>query len=243
MNTPLADFAADVGPQLDRLRLGVMRSAVDLGMKSGMLAGSGLDPDTVTVFAMLRNAYPDRVVPLRNFRAAYVYHDPAKFDLAHSRMVEVGVVAATPGEALTLSDSGREVMQRMRAVSAQAAEGLWGTDALPVLVLADRCLQAASATALPDGAFHVVAPPHDEPGDSDATRLAERLTGLRWHRFDAHVAAWTSAGLTAASVAELGPGPRRDEIEADTNERAGEAYGPLTPADRAFLLEALGRLA
>jgi hypothetical protein len=195
------------------------------------------------VFAMLRNASPDRAVPLRNFRAAYVYHEPAKFDQALSRMVETGVVAVAPGEVLTLSDSGRELIWQVRAVNAQAAEGLWGTGALPVLTLVDRCLQAALTTALPHGAFHLVAPPHDEPDDSDAARLAERLTGLRWHRFDAHVAAWTSAGLTAASVRDLGPGPRRDEIEADTNERAGQAYRALTPEERATLLEALRGLA
>jgi hypothetical protein len=220
-----------------------MRAAVDLGMKSGMLAGSGLDPDTFTVFAMLRNAYPDRVVPLRNFRAAYVYHDPAKFDQALSRMIETGVVAVEQGQELTLSDSGRELMSQVRTVSAQAAEGLWGTDALPVLTLADRCLVAATSTADPDGAFHVVAPPYDGPEDSDAARLAERLTGLRFHRFDAHVAAWTSAGLTAASVNDLGPGPLRDEIEADTNERAGQAYEALTPEERATLLDGLRGLA
>ena len=220
-----------------------MRTAVDLGMKSGVLARSGLDPDTFTVFAMLRNAYPERPVPLRSYRAAYVYHDPAKFDQALSRMVDTGVVAVAPNQVLTLSDSGRELISQVRAVSAQAAEGLWGTDPLPVLPLADRCLLAASTTATPAGAFHLVAPPHDEVEDSDATRLAERLTGLRWHRFDAHVAAWTSAGLTAASVTDLGPGPLRDEIEADTNERAGQAYGALTSEERATLLEALRGLA
>ena len=154
-------------------------------------------------------------------------------------MTETGLVAVSPTRVLTLSDSGRGLIAQVRAVSAQAAEGKWGTAALPVLTLADRCLAAAFTTAAPYGAFHLVAPPHDEPVDSDATRLAERLTGLRWHRFDAHVAAWTSAGFTAASVADLGPGPVRDEIEASTNERAGHAYGALTPDERADLLQSL----
>jgi hypothetical protein len=203
MSAPLADFAAEIGPQLDRLRLGVMRAAVEAAMKSGMLAGSGLDPDMLAVFAMLRNAYPDRSVPVRNFRAPYIYQDSAKFEAALSRMVETGLVDIARTESVTLSEPGRILTAQIRAVTAQAADDLWGSDLLPVLPLADRCLLAAAATATADGAFHLVAPPHDEPDDSDATRLAERLTGLRWHRFDAHVAAWTSAGLSAHSVTDL----------------------------------------
>lgn len=242
MSTPVALFASDVAPHLDRLRLGVMRASVDLGMRSGVFAGSGLDPDTLRVFAMLRNAYPDRAVPVRNFRAAYVYQEPAAFESALSRMREVGLVEAPTADVVRLSDSGRALISQVRAAGAQAAEGLWGRDALPVQALADRCLLSASATSHPDGAFRLVAPPYDEPEDSDATRFAERLTGLRFHRFDAHVAAWTAAGLTAESVTALRPGPERDAIEASTNERAGEAYADLSPHERTALLDGLRAL-
>jgi hypothetical protein len=217
-----------------------MRAAVDAGRRSGIFAGSGLDPDTLTVFALLRNTYPDRSVPVRNFRAPFIYQDPAKFETALSRMVETGLVDIAPTRSVTLSDHGRVLITQVRDLSAQAATDLLGSGTLPVFPLADRCLLAAAATATPDGAFHLVAPPHDEPDDSDAIRLAERLTGLRWHRFDAHVAAWTSAGLSAQSVTDLGPGQERDEIEAGTNERAGQAYAVLTPDERTTLLQGLG---
>ena len=46
----------------------------------------------------------------------------------------------------------------------------------------------------------VMAPSFEPDGASDAALLAERLTVLRLHRFDAHVAAWRAAGLTATQI-------------------------------------------
>ncbi len=216
-------------------------------MRSGALPRSGLDPDTGRVFAMLRNAYPDRAVPLRNYRAAYVYQDPATFDGALARMIETGLVKkATPAsspESVVLSASGRDLMARIRQVGAQVADGRWGRETGPLLELVDRCLTRAAETAVPEGAFHLVAPRHDEPDDSTSARLAEGLTGLRFHRFDAHVAAWRAAGFTAASITALEPGPERDQIEADTNERAGQAYAALTVGEQSSLLQGLTELA
>jgi len=147
----LADFAAEIGPHLDRLRLGVMREPVEAGAKLGMFAGSGLDPDT--------------------------------------RLVETRLVHIAPTKSMSLSGRGRVLISQVRGLNAPAVTDLLGSGTLPVLPLADRCLLAAAAT-----------------------RLAERLTGLRWHRFDAYVAAWTSAGLSARSVTDLEPrsGTRQD---------------------------------
>jgi hypothetical protein len=242
MATDLAQCAAAIAAHLDRLRLGVMRASMELGMKSGILAGAGLDPDTFTVFAMLRNAYPDRAVRVENYRAAYIYQNPAKFSDALALMLRSGHVVEVD-QAVLLSPSGRELMARVRQVGAQAANEVWGEGPHPVLALADRCLAAAETTATSDGAFWLVAPPHDEPEDSPAARLAERLTCLRWHRFDAHVSVWRAKGLNATSVSELAPGALRDEIEADTNDRAGRAYAPLTSEERAALISALSALA
>ncbi|MDP1820138.1 MAG: hypothetical protein Q8K58_09650 [Acidimicrobiales bacterium] len=72
--------------------------------------------------------------------------------------------------------------------------------------------------------------------------LAERLTPLRFHRFDAHVAAGRSVGLTAETVQDLPPGDQRDVIEAETNARAGAPYEVLTPSERFELCAGLGAL-
>jgi hypothetical protein len=241
MTTDLAQCAADIAPHLDRLRMGVMRASMELGMKSGILAGAGLDPDTFTVFAMLRNAYPDRAVRVENYRAAYIYHDPEKFSVVFELMLRSGHVVEVD-QTVVLSPTGRELMTKVREVGAQAANDMWGEGPHPVLALADRCVAAAATTASSGGAFWLVAPPHDEPADSEAARLAERLTCLRWHRFDAHVSAWRAKGLSATEAGELGPGPLSDDIEADTNERAGTAYAPLSPQERASLISALAAL-
>jgi hypothetical protein len=72
--------------------------------------------------------------------------------------------------------------------------------------------------------------------------LAERLTPLRFHRFDAHVAAWRAAGLTVEQVVALGPGPERTAIEEATNLAAARPYEVLTPAERFDLCAGLGAL-
>ncbi|HET7900802.1 MAG TPA: hypothetical protein VFL59_06405, partial [Candidatus Nanopelagicales bacterium] len=239
----LASYAAQVGPQLDRLRLGVMKAAVELGMRSGMLRGSGLDPDAFTVFAMLRNAYPRRAVPLRNYRAAYVYQEPAAFDRALAQMIGAQLVELSDADSVVLSAAGRDLMADVRRTGAQAAEGRWGSEVGPLLDLSDRCLVRAAESAQADGAFHLVAPPADEPDDSEAARFAERLTGLRFHRFDAHVASWAAAGFTAATIAALDPGPERDAVEGETNRRAGGPYDALTGDERTLLLEGLAHMA
>ena len=40
---------------------------------------------------------------------------------------------------------------------------------------------------------------------------------LRYHRADAHAAAWQAAGLTSAAIRQMAAGPARDAIEVETN--------------------------
>ncbi|MDP1806171.1 MAG: hypothetical protein Q8K72_13450 [Acidimicrobiales bacterium] len=73
-------------------------------------------------------------------------------------------------------------------------------------------------------------------------RLAERLTPLRFHRFDAHVAAWEAEGLTAQEVQTLDAGPVRDRIEEATNRLSATPYAVLDAGERVELLGGLGAL-
>ena len=145
MDARLADFAAEIGPHLDRLRLGVMREPVEAGAKLGMFAGSGLDPDTLTVTAMLRNTYPDRSVPVRNLRAPFIYQEPAKFETALSRLVETRLVNIAPAKSVTLSDQGRVLISQVRGLNAQAATDFLGSGTIPSY----RWQAAASSPRLP----------------------------------------------------------------------------------------------
>ncbi len=103
----------------------------------------------------------------------------------------------------------------------------------PVLAAADR-----------DGgdAWRAMAPAFEPERAGPGLRLLTRLGTIRYHRADAHAAAWQAAGLTAAEVVALPSGPVRDAIEADTNRRASTPYAALAPVERAALRDDLRAL-
>ena len=85
--------------------------------------------------------------------------------------------------------------------------------------------------------------PYEPAGAAAAALLLHtRLSVLRYHRADAHAAAWHAAGLTGAAIQQLPAGPARDAIKADTNRRAGPPYATLTPDERITFLAGLAAL-
>lgn len=101
-------------------------------------------------------------------------------------------------------------MGRLHLAGAQAVTELWGSNgstAVSALPLVERALVAAAPSGGPG--FALMTPTYDAPGASTEVKLSERLAGLRLHRFDAHVASWTGAGLTADAVKALGHGAER----------------------------------
>ena len=87
-----------------------------------------------------------------------------------------------------------------------------------------------------------MAPPY-EPADATAgVLLHHRLSVLRYHRADAHAAAWQAAGLTSEAMTQLPAGPVRAAIEAETNRRAGVPYATLSVDERIALLAGLAAL-
>ncbi|AVT30889.1 hypothetical protein C6361_16935 [Plantactinospora sp. BC1] len=91
-------------------------------------------------------------------------------------------------------------------------------------------------------AFEAMAPPYEPDGSPPGVLLLNRLGTLRYHRADAHAAAWQAAGHTARSIAELAAGPERIAIELETDRRAAGPYAVLTPAERLRLLADLAAL-
>jgi hypothetical protein len=65
---------------------------------------------------------------------------------------------------------------------------------------------------------------------------------LRYHRADAHAAAWQAAGFTGEAMKQMPAGPTRDAVEAETNRRAGVPYAVLSPEERITLLAGLTAL-
>lgn len=83
-----------------------------------------------------------------------------------------------------------------------------------------------------------------DPRGGPAVRLFERCNALRYHRADAHAAAWQAVGLTATSVALVpSADPVRRDVETVTNRLASRPYRPLSTVERDGLVTALCRLA
>ncbi|MEO3745271.1 hypothetical protein [Plantactinospora sp. B5E13] len=93
-----------------------------------------------------------------------------------------------------------------------------------------------------NGAFGAMAPPYEPDGTPPGVLLLNRLGTLRYHRADAHAAAWQAAGHTARSIVALAPGAERLAIEWETDRRAAGPYAVLTPPERLRLLADLATL-
>ncbi len=87
-----------------------------------------------------------------------------------------------------------------------------------------------------------MAPPYEPEGTGPGLRLFNRLAALRYHRADAHAAAWRSVGLSASEIVDLRDGPERTAIEAETNRRASAPYGALSETERDTLYDILLKL-
>ena len=242
---PLAPelVAARIAPVIDRLRLAVARRAKQVATAAGVPGTAGVGEPAFQLFMMMRNTLPDRALCLEQLGAPFVYQRPGAAKARVDELRAADLVEGTTDARIRLSTRGRELMERLVVVGADAVTELWGSGAstAPALLpLVDRALAAAAPSG--GAGFALMSPAYDAPHATAETKLSERLAGLRFHRFDAHVAAWTAAGLTAQEVKALEPGPEREAIEAETNRRAAVAYAALDPWERLDLVAGLGAL-
>ena len=91
-------------------------------------------------------------------------------------------------------------------------------------------------------AYATVAPPYEPPHASAGLLLHSRLSVLRYHRQDAHAAAWQAAGHSYTSIRQLPAGAEREAIEAETNRRDAAPYASLTADERLVFLAGLAAL-
>ena len=210
---------------------------------AGLVRDLGLDKPMAMVVGNLRNLAPDRVVPRSAVLAVFAYQPASVVDHGIDGAIRAGLVDEAEGGQLRLSERGRALAAEMLAEGDTVARELWSGHEGRVMTLAGLAGRAVQAAASDGGdAFAVMAPSDEPAGASDAALLAERLTGLRFHRFDAHVAAWRAAGLTADQIKALLPGAERAAIEADTNRRAATPYAALDASERLDFLAGLAAL-
>ena len=233
--------ASLVAPVVDRLRLSIHRATQ--GCVADVTREHGLDQSMSAVIGNLRNVAPGSPIARASILSVYVYQDTSVIDRKIDGLVEAGLLTDLGDGQVRLTEVGLGLIAHIHTCTENAVRVLWSGHEDRVTALAD-VVDRAARSAMTDGgpACMVMAPVGEPAGATVPALLAERLTALRFHRFDAHVAAWTTAGMTADQIKNLPPGPTRNAIELDTNRRAATPYVVLDPAERLILLAGLGAL-
>ncbi|MFD1546901.1 hypothetical protein [Nonomuraea guangzhouensis] len=230
----LSEYAETIGPVIAAVHVNVHASARK--EVAGLLPGFLID---------LRFTLPVRPLTRRALATIYRYGDAAELDAEIRDHLERGTLEEDGDGALRPTAKALAFIDGLYAVHAATTERIWaGRDLQTLADLAGRVLDAAGASSTdsggePGGAFAAMAPPYEPVGTPAGVLLFNRLAALRYHRADAHAAAWRAAGLTAAEIVALGPGPLRDRIERETNQRAAAPYGALTEHERALFHDGL----
>ncbi|MFY1653148.1 hypothetical protein ACN27J_19945 [Solwaraspora sp. WMMB762] len=244
--------AALIAPVIDRVHRAAMAAADTAGAELRQRYGG---PAAVGYLVDLRTrlAAPAGLVDAAGFAAVTRYQDPASCQRVLDKQVAYGMLVRHPDGALRATERGGAFLTDLYALHAAVTGQIWGAEHAARLVrlveLTGRLLAAALAdpgTADPgtggQDAFRAVAPPYEPEGTPAGVLLLNRLTVLRYHRADAHAAAWTAAGHTARSIVDLPPGPARLAIEQETDRRAAGPYQALEPEQRLTLLADLAAL-
>jgi hypothetical protein len=236
-----ARVAAEIAPIIDGLRLAaagaVRRIGPELAERNGIPVGAA------AVVGMLRNTMPSRVVDVDDVLGVFLYTPGEQVRSSLDQLVAADALERVDGRGIALTDRGRAVVLEMFACMQGFVDRLWeGHEEVVAATLPLAEVACGAVTATGGASVRVVAPPYDPPGASMALRLIERLTPLRFHRFDAHAQAWRAEGLTAAEAQQLDAGEQRDRIERRTNALAAAPYAVLDPAQRLALVRGLATL-
>jgi 8-oxo-dGTP pyrophosphatase MutT (NUDIX family) len=236
-----ARFAALVAPAIDRAFIDGMAVAREGGGRDVTRAHG---PGAGALLVEFRTALgrPGRTITPQEYGGITRYRDPREFRAQLAEQAALGWIELDEDGGFRASAKGLAFLSDLWAAQGTALDGVW-TDPGVVsrLVLATGAvLDAAVATGGP--ALRATTPIHEPPGARPTAVLLNRLGTLRYHRADAHAAAWTAAGLTAAEVQAMAGGPVRAAVEADTNARAAAPYTRMSLDARLSLLADLAAL-
>jgi hypothetical protein len=230
-----------VTPQIERLTFAVIRASVERAGPQVMTYGVAID--ALDIVGQLRTGLAARPVSAAGLAAVYRYRDADQSRRNLGALASAGIIEQADDGAIRATSTGRALLAVMYECSAEAAAELWSGHR-PMVAdlneLAGRLVVAAAASG--GDAYAAVAPPYEPPAAGPELLLHHRLAVLRYHRADAHAAAWQAAGHTVDTIRGLADGPERERIEAETNRRAGQPYATLTAAERSQLVTGLTRL-
>ncbi len=234
-------YASFVAPVIERLTLAVVNLAIARAATTPVPPAA--PADAIRMFGQLRTALLARPVTGEGLTAVYRYRDPADVERDVDALLAGGLVERIGDGAVQASERGRMMLTQMYNVTATVAEQLWAEREGSLAELGDlagRLVQSGIATG--GRAYATMAPPYEPPDASSGLLLHSRLSVLRYHRQDAHAAAWQAAGLTSTTIRQLPAGAEREAIEADTNRRDAAPYASLRPDDRLAFLVGLAAL-
>lgn len=234
-------YAPLIAPVIERLTLAVVNRAITRA--AGAPVPPAAPPEVMRTLGQLRTALLARPVTAAGLAAVYRYREPDDVRRDVGGLIAAGLIDKTDDDSFQATGLGRAVLNQMYDVTADLTTELWGEregSLAGLCALAGRLVQAALATG--GEAYTTVAPPYEPADAASGLLLHTRVSVLRYHRADAHAAAWQAAGLTSATIKQMPAGPARDAIEAETNRRAGAPYANLSPDERIAFLAGLAAL-
>ncbi|HEX5493039.1 MAG TPA: hypothetical protein VFX70_00510, partial [Mycobacteriales bacterium] len=207
-----------MAPHVDRLAISVHPRTRDRMRDAVAAAGLTGDTGVLVPLAVPLLAGPSAAGDLH---AVVRYVPWPRFVAALDAHVAQNLLERLADGRYGLTEPGHRFCAAVQAALGAAATEQWepATEAVSgLLPLAHRLAAAGWETA--GTAYALIAGARDPRPATPAHLLLLRLTALRYHRADAHAAAWAAAGLTAERVVGLPDGPSREPIEADTDRRA-----------------------
>ncbi|OLB78984.1 MAG: hypothetical protein AUI14_11635 [Actinobacteria bacterium 13_2_20CM_2_71_6] len=233
-------YAGRVAPLLDHAFASAMRDVAQGGGRELVASFGGRDLVGMLIEFRTALAWPGRRITVRQAEAVLRYRDLDECRAAIRHSAGAGFLELDDG--FRAAARGMEFLTELYALHGRVTAARWAGQEPRVCRTAEvlgRVLTAAEHTG--GDAWRAMAPPY-EAGAGTGAVLLNRMGTLRYHRADAHAAAWQGAGLTAAGIVGLTGSPR-DAIEAQTNRLAGPPFAVLTAAERATLLADLSALA
>ncbi|HEY2792846.1 MAG TPA: hypothetical protein VGJ28_10840 [Micromonosporaceae bacterium] len=173
-------------------------------------------------------AWPDGSVSAADHAEVARYRDADEERAAVRAAVARGSISQDELGTVRATGSGHAFLDDLYETQDRGLDRIWAGHADRVARLADVFVSVlAAAERTGGGAFAAMAPPFQPAGASDRVRLLNQLSTMRYHRSDAHAAAWRERGRTAAEMLVMPAGRERDAIEARTDELAAPPYAHL----------------
>lgn len=174
----------------------------------------------------LRTVLLHGAVPLAAVRA--VHRHLPRLDATMASLAAGGWLELSATDVIA-TERCRRLLTELMAILDGVCDTLWGTPS-PTLATAEALVAAGTGTSEGAAFDALSAAGHPGPG-TVAGRLFTALCALRYHRADAHAAAWAAEGLTVDGVRSLADDdPLRRRIETTTDRVAARPYRSL-PAD------------